>query len=262
MLTLELNGQRYSKTAHAEALLTQLAGRSRGSIEFKHCNISAALLELGYPTISGYKRRDNYQSLLLEVLEEQLLENFGVQAAAMAAVARPAAAVSPVDHVSAWVPVPTTPRLREAPPQYAPKFSPAKRDYLAQEARNRSLGRAGEMFVLDLEARRLHAAGKKHLVDRIEHVADTRGDGLGFDILSFEESGEERLIEVKTTAFGELTPFFISRNEVARSNMDAGRFRLYRVFDFRGKPRLFDLPGSIETHCHLAAVTFQASIAE
>jgi len=108
------------------------------------------------------------------------------------------------------------------PAVYAPRFSPAKRDYFAQEAWNRTLGRAGELFMLDLEARRLHAAGKKTLSSRVEHVAVTQGDGLGYDVLSFEENGSERLIEVKTTAFGELTPFF-SRNELERSKTDAER---------------------------------------
>lgn len=261
MLTLELNGQRYNKTAHAHALLQILAGRSRGSIEFKHCNISAVMLELGYPTINGYKRRENYQSVLLDVVETQLLANAAVHEAAQSAVTRPATATTAIDTSTVWVPAPAATRIEEAPPPYMPRFSAAKRDYLAQESRNRSLGLAGELFVLDVEARRLHAAGKKRLSNQIEHVAKTKGDGLGYDVLSFEENGKERLIEVKTTAFGELTPFFVSRNEVARSNIDAERYRLYRVFQFRGQPRLFDLPGSIETHCHLAAVSFQANFA-
>lgn len=93
MLTLELNGQRYSKTAHANALMRLLDGRNRGSVEFKHANISAVLIELGYPYIDGYKPRANYQSMLLEVVEEQLLSNSEVQAAVEAAVARPATKV-------------------------------------------------------------------------------------------------------------------------------------------------------------------------
>lgn len=74
-------------------------------------------------------------------------------------------------------------------------------------------------------------------------------------MLSFEEDGRERLIEVKTTAFGELTPFYVSRNELARSNADADRYQLYRAFDFRDRPRVFNLPGAITTYvawipCH------------
>ena len=48
-------------------------------------------------------------------------------------------------------------RRQSERPHYAPRFVAARRDYLAQEARNRSLGRAGELFVVELEARRLHA---------------------------------------------------------------------------------------------------------
>jgi hypothetical protein len=262
MLTLELNGQRYSKTDHAKALMQKLDGRSRPSIEFKHCNISAVMLALGFPYIDGYKPRGNYQGMLLDVVEAQVQTHAGLQDAAQAAVLRPATAASLDAGEAIWVPAPKPLRIREASASYLPRFSPAKRDYLAQETRNRSLGRAGELFVLGLEARRLHAAGKKALSERVEHVAATQGDGLGYDVLSFEEDGRERLIEVKTTAFGELTPFFVSRNELARSEADAERYRLYRVFDFRHRVRLFQLPGAIAASCTLEATTYLARLGE
>ena len=41
MLTLELNVQTYSKADHASSLMTQLEGRSRKSIDFKHCKRSS-----------------------------------------------------------------------------------------------------------------------------------------------------------------------------------------------------------------------------
>ncbi|HET6397304.1 MAG TPA: DUF3883 domain-containing protein [Pseudoxanthomonas sp.] len=259
MLTLELNGQRYSKAGHARALMQKLDGRSRQSIEFKHCNISAVMLALGYPYIDGYKPRGNYQALVVETVEAQAQANLALQDAVQAAVLRPAtAAASSMDAV--WVPPPRPRRVHEQAAPYAPAFSPARRDYLAQEARNRSLGRAGELFVLELEARRLHAAGKKRLSEQVEHVAATRGDGLGYDVLSFEENGRERLIEVKTTAFGELTPFYVSRTELARSQADAEQYRLYRVFDFRDRPRLFQLPGAIPDNCQLAPVSYLAQV--
>jgi hypothetical protein len=93
-----------------------------------------------------------------------------------------------------------------------------RRNYLELEARNRSLGRAGEELVLEFEHQRLLRAGKRQLADRIEQVARTQGDGLGFEIHSFELDGRDRLIEVKTTRFGALTPFFASRNEVEVSD--------------------------------------------
>ena len=80
-------------------------------------------------------------------------------------------------------------------------------------------------------------------------------------MLSFETSGRERLIEVKTTAFGQLTPFYVSRNELARSVADADVYRVYRVFDFRDRVRLFDLPGAIRDSCNLEPTSYLARVA-
>lgn len=260
MLALELNGQRYSKSDHAKALMQRLNGRSRASVEFKHANISAVMLELGYPYIDGYKPRGNYQAMLVDAVEAQLAVHGELQAAVQAAVLRPAVAATAVDPANIWVPAPKHAAVKETRATYTPTFSAAKRDYLAQEARNRSLGRAGELFVADLEVRRLHAAGRKTLADRVEHVAGTQGDGLGYDVLSFEDDGRDRLIEVKTTAFGQLTPFYVSRNELARSEVDAEIYRLYRVFDFRTQPRLFNISGAISASCEMEAVSYLARL--
>jgi hypothetical protein len=132
-------------------------------------------------------------------------------------------------------------------------------NYLEREARNASLGLAGERFVLDVEHRRLWELGHRSLAERIEHVAETQGDGLGYDIVSYDESGRERLIEVKTTAFGSMTPFFASAKEVSVSDTRE-EFHLYRVFKFRETPRIFSLPGSLRESCTLDPVQFRASL--
>ena len=49
MLAMELARQSYSKTARRNALSPKLNGRTDGSIERKHQNISAILLELVVP---------------------------------------------------------------------------------------------------------------------------------------------------------------------------------------------------------------------
>jgi hypothetical protein len=135
-----------------------------------------------------------------------------------------------------------------------------KRDYLLLESRNRSLGLAGEQFIAEFEARRLHVAGQKLLAGRVEHVARVCGDGLGYDVLSFEVSGEERFIEVKTTDFGAATPFYVSRNEVAFSDERSGQFILARVHEFRSAPKFFELKGAIRNNVVLDAVSFIARL--
>src|SRR3546814_5455962 len=143
------------------------------------------MVVLGYPYIDGYKPRGNYQAMLVDAVEAQLVANDELQAAVQAAVLRPANAAAVADLANVWVPTPKPARVKEAAADYSPNFSPAKRDYLAQEARNRSLGRAGELFVVELAARRLHDVGRQALTDKVEHVAGTQGDGLGLDVLSF-----------------------------------------------------------------------------
>src|SRR3546814_10343530 len=86
MLTLELNGQRYNKTEHANALMKLLNDRNRAAIEFKHANVSAVMVAFGYPYIDGYKPRGNYQAMLVDAIEAQLTTNDELQAAVQAAV--------------------------------------------------------------------------------------------------------------------------------------------------------------------------------
>jgi hypothetical protein len=138
---------------------------------------------------------------------------------------------------------------------------PIRINYLEREARNVSLGRAGELFVVEFEKARLIHSGSGNLADRVEHVSVTQGDGLGFDIRSFDSDGKDRLIEVKTTAGGKQTPFYVSRNEVHVSREQEGVYHLYRVFVFRKDPLLFSVCGALDKVCQLEASQFIAKIA-
>ena len=51
------------------------------------------------------------------------------------------------------------------------------------------------------------SVGGDDLAAKVEWVAETCGDGLGFDVLSFDEADDsERFIEVKTTGLGQALP--------------------------------------------------------
>ena len=257
MLTMELTGQQYNKTDHRRKLIRLLNNRSEGAIERKHQNISAILIELGCPYISGYKPLGNYQDLLYKVVADRVKSSDIFDQAALAAVQMPATTPSPDDFSKVLVEPPKLSYAAREPD--APKIRTAtKRDYIDREARNASLGFAGEEFVVQYEKWRLVSGGYERLAGKVEHVAKTQGDGLGFDVLSFDTTGKERLIEVKTTSFGKETPFFITKNEVALSRSEADHFHLYRLFDFRKEPHLFSFRGAVDNHCHLDPVTFCA----
>ena len=258
MLTMELAGQHFNKTQHRRWLQGKLNGRSDASIEFKHCNISAAMMDLGFPSIRGYQPRSNYQALLAIVAEEQVRGKPTLDQVALAAVQQPAVAPSQTDFTKVKSEAPR--KQHHAKEAANPLlFRAVKRDYLEREAQNRSLGLAGEAFVVQFEHWRLAGMGQHRLADRVEHVSVSKGDGLGYDVLSFDSNGKERLIEVKTTTFGRDTPFFVSRGELALSQGAKEQFHLYRLFEFRQSPRLFDLPGSLDQHCLLDPVTYRAS---
>lgn len=74
MLDEDLAGRRYNKAAHNRTL-RQTVNRSSGSIEFKNCNISAALLGFGLPYIKGYQPRFNFQMSLAEAIARWLARN-------------------------------------------------------------------------------------------------------------------------------------------------------------------------------------------
>lgn len=258
MLNMELRGAAYSKAEHNRNLQKLLNNRSSAAVDRKHGNISAILIELGYPYIDGYKPLEHYQQLLSVVVSERLLGNQNLHQAAAIAVEKPVE-LPPVADDLVLVSPPrkdeVKPKLYDRPLQIR---NPVGKNYLEIESRNHALGLAGEKLVLEFEHKRLWLAGKKDLANQIDHVAQTTGDSLGFDIRSFETDGRERLIEVKTTRFGGLTPFFASKNEVDVSEVREAEYQLYRIFKFAHQPKLFVLPGSLRKTCTLNPEQYSA----
>jgi hypothetical protein len=259
MLELELRGERYNKSQHRRELQKNLNNRSDGSVEFKHQNISAVLIDLGYPYISGYKPAYNYQQQLKEVILarlagdnrhqlEQQVESFIEQE-------------TPAVKDFIWTDV------LEAPPeqkdtQYQPRtreFTPRFYDFAKKEVVNRRMGELGEEFALQFERNRLTLLGRKDLAKEVVRTSMERGDGAGFDIQSFDPKSEKELfIEVKTSSGGKYQPFYISENEVVFSKQNSEQYSLYRVFNFKKEPRLFMLPGDVSRNVQLVANIYKA----
>ena len=261
MLRMQLMGQTPNKAEHNRQLQSMLPARSKASIEYKHCNISAVLVELGVPPLIGYKPLFNYQQLLIPVVSEAIAKDSRLDEAALRQVETPAEAPLLNSFARFVVTPPEGQRLSTYDRTEQVRDRPlVVRDYLQREARNRSLGAAGEELVMKYETQRLHAAGSRALADRIEHISRTKGDGAGYDILSFEKDGRERFIEVKTTAYIAETPFYVSRNELSFSTEQAAQFHLYRLFDFRKRARMFMLAGALDSNCRLDPVSYRAEV--
>lgn len=250
MLAADLSRQPYVKARHSAALMAKI-GRTHRSVEFKLQNISAVLDELGMPWIPGYKPKRNYQNAIFDAIDRYLTARAGIlEPVAVAPLQQPQTEVfvDPPPLLMAAEPVPV--RLE----RLIQKFDPVERDHL-----NRSLGKAGEEFVIDVERRRLAEADRGDLARRIRRIAAEEGDGAGYDVLSFDLAGRERLLEVKTTNGSARTPFFMSRNEYAVAAERPEVWRLYRVHRFSTQPHIFAIAPPLEAAVRLRPETWRAS---
>ncbi len=257
MLKAELAGQAYSKAAHRRALLPRLSPvRTVVAVEFKHQNISAAMLELGLPYIRGYKPMRNYQAALAAEIQRRL-------------DADPHLLCTLREGASAGVPT-GNPLQRMAPPSPAPQLAASRGtgrragrhpDYGALAEENRRRGAQGEELVADYERSWLRQHARPDLAGRVRWTAREDGDGLGYDVLSCGLDGRERYIEVKTTRLGAETPFYITSAELDYARDHPGQYALYRVYDVLDEPRFFALEGDVNDVLELTPMTYRAQIA-
>lgn len=254
MLVKENAGIAYSKAEHRRALLPLLQNRTEGSVEFKHQNISAVLAKYGMPYINGYKPAWNYQRLLEEIvlsrISKELEKSFEVFASSLPLIKNNIAFNS----------------FEQSPPEKQPISTsepeiiyrtPVKINYIEREQSNKMIGNTGEKLVLEYEKWRLINAGKESFADQIEWVANTQGDGLGFDILSKNANGTDRYIEVKSTKLTKEAPFYFSQNELMFSRDKKSNYHLYRVFNLKDDPKVFVLDGSFDEFCNYQPVKFK-----
>jgi len=261
MFALELRGLPLNKAEHNRQLRQRLEDRTRSSVEFKHQNISAALDELDLPHLSGYVPLANRQELLFRCVDARLVRDTELMNLIRHSAESAVDAEAPTARLPTFEPPPAAGmRVTSGAERPVRTFRPPV-NYLEREARNASIGRAGEELVLRIEAARLIDEGRKDLVKGIEHTSVLEGDGAGYDIRSFEADGSERLIEVKTTGYAKTTPFFVTRNELAVSNAHASSYQLYRVFSMRSAPRLFALRGALDASCRLIPEIYSGRVA-
>ena len=251
MLAANLSGERYVKSSHSKGLMARI-GRTHHSIEFKYQNISAVLDELGLPWIPGYRPKRNYQSAIFDAIDRYLTKHSDVLESVPISPTLPAL---PTEIFVAPPPLVSVPeRIPEGLKRLVRKFDPVARDH-----RNRSLGKAGEEFVYNLERRQLAAVGRSDLSQRVRWVAAEEGDGAGYDVLSFNTTGRERLLEVKTTNGSARTPFFLTRNECDVAKERPEDWCIYRVHLFAREPRIFTISPPLELKLDLHAELWRAS---
>ena len=158
------------------------------------------------------------------------------------------------------VPVPTIARKTKTNSTYIRKDS----NYTRREKNKKLLGDIGEEIVLTFEKNRLTQMGRQDLAEKIEHVSKTKGDGLGYDILSYDvvnDTVSEKFIEVKATTGNSTKPFDISSNEVDVSELYPEQYFIYRVFNIHNKmasASFYVMKGSVRSNFNLEATSYKA----
>jgi uncharacterized protein DUF3883 len=102
-------------------------------------------------------------------------------------------------------------------------------DWMARQRENMVIGNLGELLVVQNEKEKLQRLN----IEKVpEHVSKTQGDGLGYDILSYNDLGEEIYIEVKTTTGAFDKSFYITENELQCSKRKGDKYFLYRLYNY------------------------------
>jgi len=254
MYESEKRGEPYTRSRLYQAFVERNPHRTTKALEYKLQNISACLVEMGFAPLRGMAPAFNYQRSLLpeaaariEPLQRLVIES--------------AAEDPPVPGSADRASIVPPPLLKRSNWTELARVEPIARkiDFVGREQSNRRLGLAGEKWVVELEQKMLRDAGKFSLANEVRHVSVEEGDGLGYDIRSFDPAtGADRLIEVKTTRSGIWMPFVLTRNELQVSEEKADRFFLYRVHDFGKRTRVYMLSGALESGCDLTPLSFRA----
>ncbi len=168
--------------------------------------------------------------------------------------------------------------VRYSPIEVKPKIDQPKRfkeisapsnskiDYVKRAAKNAEIGLLGEKLMLEFEVDRLNRLGLDKYASKIKH-SSLQNDVLGYDICSYDidEKGlvHEIFIEVKTSSTTKDVDFFVSKNEVLKSQELKDRYWVYRVYNCSPQivnPKFYRVKGAIEDNFILTADTYKATL--
>lgn len=256
MLSVELKGESYNKSAHRRALLPLLDQRTKGAVERKHQNISAVLIELGLPYIKGYVPLSGYQGVLKEAIIKYLNQNQKIENLFRVFSEKVIEPKKSDFNFSKFIVRPPKVKFTNDP-KASYHRSPIKTNYLKREQQNQKLGLLGEELVMEYEKWQLRKHGKVNFAEQVRWISKEEGDGAGYDILSRNLNGTDKYIEVKTTKLAKETPIFFTRNELDFSVEKSGDFHLYRVFNFQEQAKMFTRNGPLNQICRSVPVSFK-----
>lgn len=135
------------------------------------------------------------------------------------------------------------------------KLNGSHTDYSMLQQSKSSIGLQGEYLVLEMLREQYEGKGAT-----IEHVAQTRGDGCGYDILVTTSDNCEIRVEVKTTTSSYIDGFYLTPVELNAARQclfeEASKYMsyyIYRVYNFNPKNKT----ANIKVYDHFNDVDFR-----
>lgn len=118
-----------------------------------------------------------------------------------------------------------------------------KVDYDRIQKQKNMIGALGEEIVFEY----LNNIADKYNFKKPIHVSKEKGDGLGYDILFFNENEEEIYIEVKATTKKFIDGFEMTQNEIETSQNKKFQYKIYRIYELdpenrKCKLKIYDGP--------------------
>lgn len=132
-------------------------------------------------------------------------------------------------------------------------------DFQGKAKEQKDLGDKGESLV---KQREIEFLKEKNLHDKAALVEIVQ-DGKGYDVYSFDELGNEKFIEIKTTTGNEYSPFYLSENEVDFMRLNKNQYCIYRVYNFDEEnnfAEFYELVGDIESQLLMKPTQYKVLI--
>lgn len=147
----------------------------------------------------------------------------------------------------------------ETMPESKKEFKGADVDFQGKAKEQKDLGDKGEALVKQREIEFLNQRGLQDKAALVEIVQD----GKGYDVFSFDENGNEKFIEVKTTTGNEYAVFFLSENEIDFMRLHPNQYCIYRVYHYDKEnnfAEFFELTGDIESQLLMKPTEYRVLI--
>jgi len=163
--------------------------------------------------------------------------------------------------------IPSNELVRRDPPEDGYEQMPPSRtnfegqdvDFEKQAKEQKELGDAGEELVKQHEIKELQ---RRRMPAKAELVRIAK-PGEGFDVYSFDEKGQEKFIEVKTTPGSWKNRFYLTRHEIKFMQENKTHYSLYRVYNFDEEDNsgeFFELKGDIDDRLIKEPINFEVVI--